>query len=150
MSDNLRLEECGPWQPLQPPLTATRFSVLPSSTTLSVMQLSLAGLFVAALCASGVQAKNAHYEIECQKYAQANCVNHDALYNKRGFDYLRFHCLRLHWETMTLNDKCPHPAAGCTCYNGCVQDRSGSVTDVGGWCTNACKIGGGDFHPCVP
>ncbi|KAL9934365.1 hypothetical protein V8E36_006821 [Tilletia maclaganii] len=47
----------------------------------------------------------------------------------------------IRWDVIAplLLDQCPHPAVNCRCYNGCVQDRSGSVRDVGGWCTDTCR-----------
>ncbi|KAL9934447.1 hypothetical protein V8E36_006903 [Tilletia maclaganii] len=103
------------------------------------MQLPLAGLFVAATCALGVQAMNAGWDNDCQQFAIDNCPNYRAARNAYAFTVFRYQCLRLHWETLLQNFQCPHPDVGCACYNGCVQDRHDSEGDVGGWCTVACK-----------
>ncbi|KAL9940547.1 hypothetical protein V8E36_000035 [Tilletia maclaganii] len=84
---------------------------------------------------------NAAYEHGCQQYAIGNCPNYQAPQNANSYAILRDQCLRSHWEHMTSNDQCPHPAADCLCYNGCVQDRHDSEKDVGGWCMAACKRG---------
>ncbi|KAL9934325.1 hypothetical protein V8E36_006781 [Tilletia maclaganii] len=76
---------------------------------------------------------------DCQQFAEDNCDNYQAPQNANAFSILRYQCLRLYWEGLTSNIKCPHPAVGCPCYNGCVQDRHDSERDVGGWCTVACK-----------
>ncbi|KAL9934323.1 hypothetical protein V8E36_006779 [Tilletia maclaganii] len=107
------------------------------------MQLAFTGLLVTIMCALGVQAAK-----DCGNWAAHHCPNNQDPKNAEALTTLGFICLRGYWETLTNNDKCPHPRAGCLCYNGCVKDRSSGGGDVGGFCTAACKRGGQTAPTC--
>ncbi|KAL9934456.1 hypothetical protein V8E36_006912 [Tilletia maclaganii] len=104
------------------------------------MQLAFTGLLVTIVCALGVQALNSDQDGACRTYAIHQCPNNKNPDNANAFAAFGYICMRPYWESLTTNDNCPHPKAGCRCYNGCVKDRWSDSSDVGGWCTVACKI----------
>ncbi|KAL9934306.1 hypothetical protein V8E36_006762 [Tilletia maclaganii] len=92
----------------------------------------LASLFAAA----SVHAYDDGEAKYCDQTAQDLC-NAD---NGQAYDIQNNKCLAIFWKSLTRNKSCPHPTVNCLCYNGCVTDRSGFITDVGGWCTAACRL----------
>ncbi|KAL9934424.1 hypothetical protein V8E36_006880 [Tilletia maclaganii] len=114
------------------------------------MQLALTGLLVTIVCALGVQADESDRQLQaCNSYAIQRCPNYKSSTNKNAFATLTYICMRPYWEKLTTNKKCPHPKAGCRCYNGCVKDLWSNSSDVGGFCTAACKRGGQKAPACT-
>ncbi|KAL9934328.1 hypothetical protein V8E36_006784 [Tilletia maclaganii] len=100
------------------------------------MHLRTLALFVTLLSVGSAHAFSAEWERVCDLQAQTDCRYGSG----PVYDVKKSKCLSDFWQGLTTNDQCPHPDAGCRCYNGCVQDRSDRATDVGGWCVNACRL----------
>ncbi|KAL9934445.1 hypothetical protein V8E36_006901 [Tilletia maclaganii] len=105
--------------------------------------MAFAALLVTVVCALGVQAESN------SDHDGLNCPNYEDSDNANAFAIWSYICMRPWWEKLTTNKNCPHPHAGCLCYNGCVADRWSNGGDVGGWCTVACELGGQKAPTCT-
>ncbi|KAL9934415.1 hypothetical protein V8E36_006871 [Tilletia maclaganii] len=99
------------------------------------MHLRTLALFITLFYAANVHAYNTYQNQECRRAAKKLCRSGAGT----DYDITFYRCLSGYWVGLTNNDKCPDHSVGCYCYNGCVKDRSGSVRDVSGWCTDACR-----------
>ncbi|KAL9934435.1 hypothetical protein V8E36_006891 [Tilletia maclaganii] len=110
-------------------------SSIHAALRLSTMHARPLVLIVMLMFAASAHADNAIQEQRCAERALDVCGE------SSGDDYeiVKAHCLAAFWIALSHSNQCPHPAVNCRCYNGCVQDRSGSVRDVGGWCTDTCR-----------
>ncbi|KAL9934383.1 hypothetical protein V8E36_006839 [Tilletia maclaganii] len=103
---------------------------------LSTMRFLVVTLFVTLLSAVSVQAGDGGVDEYCRQQAEMRCSKDHGVAADNTFNA----CRAAYWKRLTTNEKCPHSDVGCLCYNGCVQERSGTVPDVGGWCTTACRV----------
>ncbi|KAL9934378.1 hypothetical protein V8E36_006834 [Tilletia maclaganii] len=113
------------------------------------MQLAFIGLLVTMVCALGAQASNPDQDGACRDYAIQNRPHYKDPENGIAFATLSYICMRAYWEKLTTNNNCPHPHAGCRCYNGCVADRWSNGGDVGGLCTVVCELGSQKAPTCI-
>ncbi|KAL9934417.1 hypothetical protein V8E36_006873 [Tilletia maclaganii] len=99
------------------------------------MHFRTLALFITLFYAANVHAYDTSQNQQCDEAAIGECQTGTG----QAYDITLYKCLSKFWVGLTNNDKCPHTGLDCLCYNGCVKDRSGSVRDVGGWCTVACR-----------
>ncbi|KAL9934420.1 hypothetical protein V8E36_006876 [Tilletia maclaganii] len=100
------------------------------------MRFLLLALFVTLLSAVSVQAGGGGTDVFCRQQAEMRCSTDRSIAARNTFNA----CRAAVWQRLNTNKQCPHSQGDCLCYNGCVQERSGTVPDVGSWCTTACRV----------
>ncbi|KAL9934361.1 hypothetical protein V8E36_006887 [Tilletia maclaganii] len=125
---------------------------------LHFLPLLLALLFAVAAHAFD-ETKHLHCLSEAYFYCHGNVPNPETA----PWNIAYYQCMSAFWKTvpsdgkaiterlspfLPVSDQCPHPNVGCSCYRGCVDDRWSIFKDVGGWCTNACRLGRQAPLPC--
>ncbi|KAL9934358.1 hypothetical protein V8E36_006814 [Tilletia maclaganii] len=113
------------------------------------MQLPSIALFVALACTLSVQATTQAQMDKCLNYARQFCPHHENYSHGDPFRTWYLKCMKNFWKKLSEDTKCPHPDVGCTCYNGCVIDSWRDTQDVGGYCTNECKMAKKTPYACT-
>ncbi|KAL9934363.1 hypothetical protein V8E36_006819 [Tilletia maclaganii] len=114
------------------------------------MQLYVTPIILTVFFAVAVNAYDDGKHLECFFKAYNYCNQSVSAIRSDPWNVVYSACMTKYWTGLPSDGKCPHPTVGCSCYQGCVQDRWDMVKDVGGWCTKACKAGTQQVKPCQP